>query len=197
MRAKKTRTDLRQEQIAQAALVIIGEVGLPGLSIAKIAQKVGITASNIYRHYTNKEEVIEAVLDLVHNWLMDNIKSAQSESPDALERLEKVLLRHANMLKENPAVLLLMVSAGQHGKKTKVLTILQEYQFALKAIITRGQKAGKLDSELDAQSLVLIFMGILLPAALMLNLTQGAFDIGQHVSLSWPMYKKMIQKGVL
>lgn len=194
MRAPKTRTDLRQEQIAQAALEIIGEVGLPGLSIAKIAKKVGITASNIYRHYTNKDQVIDAVLELVHCWLMDNVSAAQSESIDALERLKIVLERHANMLDANPAVLLLMVSAGQHGKKSQVLAILQAYQLALKTIIVQGQEASVLESDFDPQSLVLIFLGILLPGALMLNLTHGAFDIQQHVALSWPMYKKMIQK---
>lgn len=199
MRAKKTRTNLRQEQIAQAALRIIGEVGLPGLSIAKIAQQVGISASNIYRHYANKEEVIDAVLDLVQHWLMDNIHAACAENTSSLKRLQVILERHANMLKENPGVLLLMISAAQHGKKPEVHNIITQYQAALSTIITQGQNSAELNSESPPQTLALMLIGILLPAALMLNLTDKNFNIDQHIQSAWPIYKKYItnERGLL
>lgn len=53
----------RKAQILQAARELIVEVGYPNVSIAMIADRVGITAGAMYRHFANKAVLLEAVID--------------------------------------------------------------------------------------------------------------------------------------
>jgi len=50
MRALKTKTEIRQEQIAQAALRLIAKHRYHQLSVASLAKEVGVVPSAIYRH---------------------------------------------------------------------------------------------------------------------------------------------------
>ena len=75
MVAQKLGTDIRQQQIVQAALSLISSHGLKGLSIAGIASRVGLVPSAIYRHFKNKEQVIDAILDLIRERLLGKYQS--------------------------------------------------------------------------------------------------------------------------
>ena len=61
MRAPKVNTEIRQEQIAEAAIELIAAEGVNSLSIAGIAERVGIVPSAFYRHYKSKDEVLDAI----------------------------------------------------------------------------------------------------------------------------------------
>lgn len=72
-RACKTATALRQDQIARAALRIIARSGLSALSISALAREVGIVPAGICRHFKGKNEIMDAVLRLIHAQLMANV----------------------------------------------------------------------------------------------------------------------------
>lgn len=72
MRARKVKTEIRQDQIARAALSIVVSQGLEKLNVAAVAEKVGIVPSGIYRHFKGKEAVLDAVLDfIIHSVVLD------------------------------------------------------------------------------------------------------------------------------
>ncbi|MBI2220156.1 MAG: helix-turn-helix transcriptional regulator [Acidobacteria bacterium] len=55
--ALKLDTEIRQEQIAQAALAVVARHGIRRLSIASVARRVGIVPSAPYRHFENKDDL--------------------------------------------------------------------------------------------------------------------------------------------
>ncbi len=64
MAREKLDTEIRQEQIAQAALSLIASRGIKGLSVAAVARRVGLVPSGIYRHFKGKlYEVVEVHLE--------------------------------------------------------------------------------------------------------------------------------------
>jgi len=63
--AEKLDTKTRQDQIAEAALEMLGTHGVGELSMADIARRVGLVPSAIYRHFRGKDEVLDAVLELI------------------------------------------------------------------------------------------------------------------------------------
>ncbi len=104
MSAPKTQTLERQEQIVQAALELMNDCGVTGLSIAGIAEKVGIVPSALYRHFTSKDAVLDAVLDLIRDRLLDNVAHAREKTPVPLKQLNLLFTRHIAMLSENRAI---------------------------------------------------------------------------------------------
>ena len=70
MRAAKLHTDIRQEQIVQAALGVVASHGLRGLTVQRVARQLGLAPSALYRHFRSKDEVLTAVLALIHSRLL-------------------------------------------------------------------------------------------------------------------------------
>jgi len=101
---KKLRTEVRQEQIAQAALVLISRRGLNELNIGALAKEVRVVPSAIYRHYAHKDAVLESVLDLISNSLLENVKAVRDETPDSLEQLHFLLQRHIRLVRHHAGI---------------------------------------------------------------------------------------------
>jgi AcrR family transcriptional regulator len=92
-RAQKTNTDIRQEQITQAALALIARCGLNGLNVGTLATAVGVVPSALYRHYQSMDEVLDSVLGLISKRLLENVAAVCQVTPDPLERLHLLLRR--------------------------------------------------------------------------------------------------------
>lgn len=90
MRAKKARTEIRQEQIAQAAMKLLTLHGWQRISLAVIAKEVGVVTSALYRHFKGKDEVLDAVLGLVERCFQSNVQVESIKDPIA--RLHDVLI---------------------------------------------------------------------------------------------------------
>ncbi|MDF1556514.1 MAG: helix-turn-helix domain containing protein, partial [Deferrisomatales bacterium] len=104
MAREKLDTQIRQDQIARAALKVVARDGLHGLSIAAVAEEVGIVPSAIYRHVEGRAGVVDAVLGLVAKGLRANVDAVRKLSRDPLERLRLLLERHLGLLMDNPGI---------------------------------------------------------------------------------------------
>ena len=95
----KLDTLIRREQIAEAALELVASQGVKPLSIAAVARRVGLVPSGIYRHFKSKDEVLDAVLELLEKKLLTNVDAARHATSDPLERLHGLLLRHVQFIR--------------------------------------------------------------------------------------------------
>lgn len=69
-RRKRADGELSRERILDAATEIAAERGYEGTSIALVSAKCGLPASSIYWHFTNKDDLIAAVIERSFaNWL--------------------------------------------------------------------------------------------------------------------------------
>lgn len=196
MPAPKTQTIERQEQIVQAALELINDSGVAGLSIAGIAQKVGIVPSALYRHFRNKEAVLEAVLGLIRQRLLDNVAHVRELTDVPLDQLRLLVMRHAALLNENRAIPSVVFSeavyTGDPEQKAKIAGIITGYLAEIQAIIVSGQQDGSIRKDLSPATAAVLFMGMILPAAVLWNVSEGRFDITGQVTSAWPLFERSI-----
>ena len=200
MGTEKQATEVRQEQIAQAALDLVGKQGLKGLSIAGIAERVGIVPSAVYRHYKGKDDILDAVLALLRNRLMENVTAVRQETPDALGRLKSLLMRHVRMLAENRAIPHVIFSDGMYTghpeRKAKVRDIMHGYLGEVMRIVQEGQQAGAVRREIDPKATSVMFLGMILPAAVLWSVSGGDFDVVAHAKNAWPTFERGIAAGM-
>lgn len=196
MRAPKTGTEVRREQILEAALELIGEEGVYALNISRIAAKVGIVPSALYRHFKSKDEVLNAILQLIKTRILGNITQAGKSSGRSLECLRLLLMRHAGMLSENRAIPCLVFSDGIHTgnrmRQAKVAEIISTHLRKIQEIIDGGIRDGSIREDVDPQAASIMFLGMLLPAAVLHNISEGGFDIVGHAEKAWPAFAKGI-----
>jgi AcrR family transcriptional regulator len=194
MAEKKLDTQVRREQIAEAALGLIASQGVRRLSIGDVARRVGLVPSGIYRHFKNKDELLDAVLDRVQQRLLANVKASRDEHTDALDCLKDVLMRHIRYLREGKVISVprMIFSEEGHGdnpaRKRRVLGVLKQYVGQVVEIVRLGQSQGRIRSELDAQTVAMMLFGIVVPAGILWHLTDGGFDVTRHAQRAWQLF---------
>ncbi len=185
------RTEIRKEQIAQAALDVIAEQGVSGLSAASVA-RVGLVPSALYRHFKRKDQILDAVLELIDQRLMENVATVQQETSDAVEQLHQLLTRHVAMIRQNQVILRIVFSEAIYGHhqtwRTKIQAILNHYLQAIAALVRAGQSAGQLRRDADPDMLAVLFLGLVQPAAILWHISGGQFDLDRQVMKAWKIF---------
>jgi len=199
MAARRLETRVRREQIAEAALRIIARRGVRALSIAAVAEKVGIVPAAIYRHFKGKDQVLAAVLALVRAKLLANVTAVCAESPEPLERLHLLLKRHISSIGAfvvMPRILLSEDALGSGAAtKSKVHQMIMAYLGAVMSVIGEGQARGHIRRDIPADSVALMFLGVVQPAAMIRFLTEGkvAVDVNRHTEIAWRIFSDSIR----
>src|ERR1041384_6295748 len=52
----------RRDEVLQAAIELLDEVGLDGLTMRLLASRLGVRASALYRHYPSKQALLDAMV---------------------------------------------------------------------------------------------------------------------------------------
>jgi AcrR family transcriptional regulator len=189
----------RREQIAEAGLALIAREGIDGLTLRKVAAAIGTTPSAAYRHFAGKEEIVDAVLDLVGEALQAGLDAICAGPGDPLEKLEAVLMAHVAFLVER-------LGAGRHfvtleilsrhpEKKARILRNTLPLRNAVAALLAEAQREGRLGGAHDRDVLVRLFMGIFLTEILECRSSCTAADMQDRVRATWNVFRTLITKG--
>ncbi len=198
MAEAKLDTQIRREQIAEAALSLVANQGLRRLSVAAVARRVGLVPSGIYRHFKSKDEILAAVLDRVEGRLLANVRAAREENADPVECLKDVLMRHIRFLREGKVISIprMIFSEDVHAatpeNKKRVLRLFSGYIAQVSEIVRLGQTKGRIRPELDVQTVTMMLFGIIVPAGILWHLTEGDFDVTRHAQRAWQLFSSAI-----
>jgi AcrR family transcriptional regulator len=198
MARAKLDTEVRRQQIAEAALALVAGQGLKRLSVAAVARQVGLVPSGIYRHFKSKDEILSAVLDRIEQRLLANVHAAREEHDDPLDCLRDVLMRHIRFIREGRAIPRIIFSddvhAGNPQRKQRVFQIFTRYTGQVAEIVRRGQRQGRIRRNLDVQTVTMMLFGIIVPAGILWHLTEGRFDVTHHAQRAWQILRGAIAK---
>lgn len=196
MADEKLDTQIRREQITEAALVLVATQGLRRLNVAAVARRVGLVPSGIYRHFKNKDEIIDAVLSLLQSRLMTMVQAACEKTEDPLERLRTLLMSHIRFIREGRALPRMIFSDDlQHGtpeRRQRILGILMGYLGQVRQIVEAGQKQRRIRPNLDPETVVMMYFGIVVPAGIRWHLTDGGFDVTRHAERAWQILRDVL-----
>lgn len=199
MAREKLSTEVRQEQILAAALEIVSAKGMKGLNTGAVARRVGIVPSALYRHFRDKEQMLDGLLVLIEERLLANVQAARRETACPLAALESLLKRHVRLIRENAGIPLVIFSEEVYGadsqRKTRVYRILQRYLERVEALFAEAQRAGLIREELVPGDLSVMFLGLVQPAAILWHVSDGGFDVTRQADRAWRVFREVIQNG--
>jgi TetR/AcrR family transcriptional regulator, fatty acid metabolism regulator protein len=182
----------RRDQIARAALAIVHEEGTGALSIASVAHRVGVAPSALYRHFPDKDAMVEHMIARLGAGVRANLERAVAEGrTDAVAALGAFLTRHVEFLLENRGFPMLIFSdlVVQHrGRREAMLTTLDHFRGVLGQLIREGQRQGTVRPDLDPEAAAFMFLGVFMPAGLHWHLSGGRTDLVGTVRRAWSIY---------
>ena len=195
--AQKLDTEIRQEQIAQAALTVVARYGLRRLSIAQVARLVGVVPSALYRHFPSKDAIVDTVTGLVRARLLENVRAVTDAVSDPFEQLRLLLKRHVQFIAENEALPRIIFSEqvydGRPGRRRAMFRTIQAYLDRVADIIRTGQADGGIRKDLDPSTIAVMFLGLIQPAAILSHMSEGQFDVTGHTERAWKIFVEAIR----
>lgn len=104
--------ELRQ-QLIDEGLSLINEAGVDGLSIRKVAERCGVSHAAPYRHFTSKDDLVQAIGQMVWNAFSTALKKAVTETDDPKAQIVKMGVCYVQFLIEHPAYRFFIFSSDQ------------------------------------------------------------------------------------
>lgn len=199
MAKEKQNTEIRRKQIVRAALEVIACDGVGALSVARISRKVGLVPSAIYRHFGEKDEIIDAVLELVHELLLANVAAVRNETDNPLDALRRLMDRHLRLLCDNDGVSTLIFSdqvySGPAKRKSRIYSVIQDYRVAISKLVQDGQRKRLIKADLDPGAIAVMFLGLVQPPGVLWHLSEGRFDVRKQAVQGWQMFEAAIGRA--
>lgn len=86
-----------REQVIKAAIDLFSTKGFNGTSIRAIASAMGMSISNIYHYFVNKEGLILAILEQSSKRLLETLHQVSEKEMDPLDRFKLLIETHVRL----------------------------------------------------------------------------------------------------
>ena len=185
----------RQLEIIEAAGKILTEKGINGLTTKKLAQEMNFSESALYRHFSNKEEIIVCML----NYLALNMDqhSIELENKNPIEQLKNFFQNQVRFFESKPYFVIAVFSEGLLEESEKInqaiKNLMTKRMQHLKPIIQIGQENGAITNDLDSDELIHILMGSVRLFMLKWRMSKFEFDIQTEGNKMLTSILKLIQ----
>jgi AcrR family transcriptional regulator len=158
-RAKRTEQEIKEmrERILDATIELARQEGLEGVSIRKIAERVGVSHMLLYSYFENRAAIIQALRD--RGFQQMEVAFAESlrraETGDALVEVRASLGRFIQLSREYPRLYqLAWRSATSWGIDSQHMTTMLEH---LSRLIQLGIERGQCIERDPALAAVMVF----------------------------------------
>jgi AcrR family transcriptional regulator len=112
----EARQSGRRDRLVQAALVVAGEQGLEGASVAAICAQAGLTARYFYESFPGREAVFVAAYRLAQEKLLGDMAQAKDRDP-----AKAALTGFFNALAQHPGIArVFLIDLDDHGGAMRI-----------------------------------------------------------------------------
>ncbi len=151
----------RRKNILMKALSIIFEEGFHALTIRKIADSCGITEAALYRHFENKEDLINSLTRPLFDQKM--LPESTDEEKDPYQELYGFMYRQFSHLEKNPQLTAILFQEEIFRQypdiRVKFNQHRQKREEKIMKLILSGQKQGIIDRGVKPRIFALLYMG--------------------------------------
>ncbi len=163
-----TKGNATRAAVLDRALNLASELGLEGLTIGVLAEKVGLSKSGLYAHFASKEQLQVDVLDTAKQRFVAKVIEPALAQPRGLPRVEKLFERWLewddNEL--DGGCPWISASSEYDDRPGPVRDVLVEHMESILAFVARAasiaKDEGHFRAELDAEQFAYDYWGIVL-----------------------------------
>ncbi|MBI5553077.1 MAG: TetR/AcrR family transcriptional regulator [Desulfobacterales bacterium] len=197
--ATKKKTEVRQQQIIDAARILIFKYGSEHLTVKNIAAEVGITEGAIYKHFKSKKMILSFLLEYMCKAMLFDIAQDRSEKgPVTLAVIQKTIERHFSDLDLRKGVsfqvIAEIISLGDKDLNKQAEQVIHQYISALKGLLARGGADGSLRPDIDLEAAATLLFGLIQGVVNIWTLSNGGFELNQKFSSLWQVYSEALRR---
>ncbi len=172
----------RRRQIADASLKLIGEHGLRAFTVAHIAKEVGLKDGSLFRHFKNKEGIVDAAIDRLEEILAETVPRGIAEPT---VRLRLFFVSRVRAVVRHPGVRVLVLSndlihAGGAGVEARVDRLRMEAQEFMRSCLLEARDKGLMRREVDVEHLLVLLHGAVMSLVFLAGRGAGEEDVARR-----------------
>jgi AcrR family transcriptional regulator len=153
----------RRDVTVEAVIDLAAKHNPSTITTAAIAKYMNVTQGALFRHFSNKEAIWQAVMEWVANRLLARVDKAADSAATPLGALEAIFMTHIEFVSAHPGVPRMLFGELQHsGESTPKLmarTLLQKYGQRLAILIEQGKIEGEIDPSISTYAACQVFIG--------------------------------------
>jgi AcrR family transcriptional regulator len=157
----KEKLDLKKREILKAAREVFAENSYQGTSIKSVARKAKVATGTLYLYFTNKESLINMIVDEMFSELLKYIKEERAKYTDGFDKLQasmeacvKLFTKEKNMAK----ILLIQVPGVNNAFNSRLIEIENELIKLTKEDLDELKALGRLSGD-DTLVSAMAFVG--------------------------------------
>jgi len=160
----KTAAD-RKAQTVEIVLELATNQNPDAITTTAIAKKMGLSQAAVFRHFTKKEAIFEAVMEWVTERLLSQTNRAVKAAASPLVALEAMFMAHVDFVVEYPGVPRMLFAELQRGEKTAakcmVQMLLHRYGKRVHRLLEEWKTCKEVDALIDTEAAATLFIGTL------------------------------------
>lgn len=153
----------RRAMTVQAVLKLAAVRNPSEITTAAISTDMGLSQAALFRHFSTKDEVWQAVMEWVATELMARVEHAAKDGASSIEALEGVFAAHVAFAVEHPGVPRILFSELQRTESTPAKVVLeatlQRYGQMLVGLLEQGKQSGEVEEEIDSPIAAALLVG--------------------------------------
>jgi len=175
----------RKDNIILAAIEIISEDGIHGLSTKKIAARQGISESLLYKHFNSINDVLVAVVKSFSRYDMMIINTVRKRDITYKEKIIAYIGPIVELYQNYPPLASIMLNYETllNYKHTRQLIkgIINTRKGFVKSVIEKAQAEGEMNNNLTSQELADIINGVISDMVLRWKISGYVFNLKEDV----------------
>lgn len=160
---KYLSADERREVTVEAVVELASSQNPSEITTAAIAKHMNLTQGALFRHFSNKEAIWEAVMKWVVERLLKRIDHSIQGITSPLAAMEAMFMSHIEFVAEYPGVPRMMFGELQRAEATPakqlVQLLIKRYRERLQRLIENGKACGELSPSLESEAATMLFIG--------------------------------------
>ncbi|MDA8123864.1 MAG: TetR/AcrR family transcriptional regulator [Deltaproteobacteria bacterium] len=197
MLSKRKNTEVRQQQIINAAGSLIFKYGSEHLTVRRIAAEVGISEAAIYRHFKSKKSILSFLLNSIEESLLRDLSAENiGNEPLSLDTLEKVITAHFSAIGMRKGisfqVIAEIISLGDRKLNVQASQTISRYIARLKELLAEGVRDGAVRNDIDLEAAASLLFTLIQGLVNMWSLSNESFKLTDKFNSLWRIYREAV-----
>ena len=163
----RERPEQRAENILQAATQLFASLGFNNTSTRKIAELAGVSEGTVFNYYSNKNELLIAIIGRHYDALVSHARQIIQDEMDTRNRLLLIAANHLRAISADNALLMRLIQLYfntdmdiySHIETTAIHQFNQRYSRIFDSVIKEGIQRGDLKADINPHAIRDLFFG--------------------------------------